>query len=367
MPTPKRGQATIEIAASPADIYALIADITRMGEWSPECHQCEWVGEGRLPVVGARFRGHNRMGPIRWTTTCEIVAADPGREFAFTVIHDGTGRESTRWRYRLEVVGATTMVTESFEFVWCPVTSRIGDLFLPRARVLRRGVHETLERIKVAAESPSPRADPAQDSGERIAHWDSVYKGTRADGVSWYQTEPVMSLEIVKHLGVPANAAVIDVGAGASNLVDALLQQGFTDVTVLDISESALQTSRERVGADAPIQWIAHDLLMWEPTRHYDLWHDRAVFHFLSPDEVVVYLDLLHRAVATAGYVVMATFALDGPEWCSGLPVTRYDADQLIEALGDAFTLVDQRREIHTTPTGAIQPFTWVAARRISD
>ena len=367
MPTPKRGEATIEIAASPARVYDLIADITRMGEWSPECSHCEWVGERRLPVVGARFRGHNRMGPIRWMTTCEIVAADPGREFAFTVIHDGTGRESTRWRYRLEVVDATTIVTESFEFVWCPVTSRIGELFLPCGRVLRQGVHETLERIKTAAEAHSPPDDPEPSSGERIAHWDSVYERNRADGVSWYQTEPVVSLEFVDHLGISANAGIIDVGGGASNLVDSLVHRGFTDITVIDVSESALRTSRERLGADGSVEWIAHDLLTWAPTRHYDLWHDRAVFHFLSADEVVVYRDLLHRAIAPRGFVVMATFALDGPEWCSGLPVTRYDADRLLEALGDDFTLVDQRQEIHTTPTGAIQPFTWIAARRIND
>jgi uncharacterized protein YndB with AHSA1/START domain len=99
MPTPKRGQATIEIAAPPARVYDLIADITRMGEWSPECYRCEWMGDTEEPLVGARFHGHNRMGPLKWVTTCEIVTADRSREFAFTVIHDKTGRESTRWRY----------------------------------------------------------------------------------------------------------------------------------------------------------------------------------------------------------------------------------------------------------------------------
>ena len=210
-------------------------------------------------------------------------------------------------------------------------------------------------------------ADQIPDSGERVAHWESVYERNRADGVSWYQTEPIVSLELVELLGISADTGVIDVGGGASVLVDALLRRGFADLTVLDISEAALQTSRQRVGADAPVDWIAHDLLTWEPTRRYDLWHDRAVFHFLSGDEVEVYRDLLHRAVAPRGYVVIATFAPDGPEWCSGLPATRYGADQLIEALGGEFKLVDQRREVHTTPSGAIQPFTWIAARRLSD
>jgi uncharacterized protein YndB with AHSA1/START domain len=153
MPTPKRGQATIEIAAPPARVYDLIADITRMGEWSPECYLCDWVGDTQEPVVGARFQGHNRMGPIRWTTTCQIVTAERGREFAFTVIHDKNDRESTRWRYSFGAVEAGTVLTESFEFVWCPLASRIGELFLPRGRVLRQGLRETVERIRAAAEA----------------------------------------------------------------------------------------------------------------------------------------------------------------------------------------------------------------------
>lgn len=210
-------------------------------------------------------------------------------------------------------------------------------------------------------------ASQIPDSAERVAHWESVYERNQADDVSWYQAEPVVSLELVGLLGISADAALIDVGGGASVLVDALLQRGFVDLTVLDISEAALRASRERVGVDAPVDWIASDLLTWEPTRRYALWHDRAVFHFLSGDGVGVYRDLVHRAVAPRGYVVMATFAPDGPEWCSGLPVTRYDADHLIEVLGGEFMLVDQRREVHTTPSGAIQPFTWIAARKVSD
>jgi uncharacterized protein YndB with AHSA1/START domain len=153
MPTPKSGQAAVEIAAPPASVYDLIADITRMGEWSPECYRCEWVGEVHEPTVGARFQGHNRMGPIRWTTTCEIVSAQRGREFAFTVMLDEGKRESTRWRYSLKDTKSGTELTESFEFVWCPLTQRVGELFLPRGRVLRQGLNETLERIKAVAES----------------------------------------------------------------------------------------------------------------------------------------------------------------------------------------------------------------------
>ena len=221
--------------------------------------------------------------------------------------------------------------------------------------------------LKAAAERGSTPADLMTGAGDRAAHWESVYERNPTDAVSWYQTEPSLSLELIDYVDISVEAGIIDVGGGASNLVDVLLCRGFTDLTVLDISESALQTSRERIGADRPVQWIAHDLVTWKPTRHYDLWHDRAVFHFLSPDEVRVYRDLLSRAVAPQGYVVVATFALDGPEWCSGLPVTRYDAGRLSAALGDAFTLVDERREMHATPSGAIQPFTWIAARRTND
>jgi hypothetical protein len=229
------------------------------------------------------------------------------------------------------------------------------------------GRRQTTPREAAGGPSVFDVADQIPDSGERVGHWERVYEHHRADSVSWYQTEPVVSLELVDLLGVSAEAGVIDVGGGAAVLVDALLHRGFAHLTVLDISEAALQASRERVGADAPVEWIAHDLLTWEPTRRYHLWHDRAVFHFLSGDEVGVYRDLLHRAVAPRGYVVMATFAPDGPEWCSGLPVTRYGADQLIEALGAEFMLVDQRREVHTTPSGATQPFTWIAARRVGN
>ncbi len=207
-------------------------------------------------------------------------------------------------------------------------------------------------------------ADDLPGTDERAVHWESVYERNQIDEVSWYQSEPVVSLELLDVLGIADDAAVIDVGGGASVLVDALWRRGFTDLTVLDISDTALRASRERVGTDATVVWIDHDLLTWEPTRRYDLWHDRAVFHFLSGDDVEAYRDLVHRSLAPGGSVIMATFAPDGPEWCSGLPVTRYSADQLSTAIGDDFTVVEERREVHTTPGGATQTFTWIAARR---
>ena len=209
--------------------------------------------------------------------------------------------------------------------------------------------------------------DPAPDPHDRAGHWERVYEGNEADEVSWYQSEPLVSLDLIDLLEIGPDAAVVDVGGGASVLVDALLRRGFTDLTVLDISESALESGRRRVGQGAAVTWLAHDLLTWEPDRRYDLWHDRAVFHFLSGTDIDVYRRLLRQAVSPGGSIVMATFAPDGPEWCSGLPVTRYDASQLAGLLEPDFTVVDERREVHRTPRGMDQPFTWIAARRTVD
>ena len=195
-------------------------------------------------------------------------------------------------------------------------------------------------------------------------HWETVYRGNETAALSWYQAEPVMSLQMLDLLGVTPGSGVIDIGGGASLLVDRLLARGFGDLAVLDISDAALQAARLRVGDDARVAWIVGDILSWEPTRRYDLWHDRAVFHFLSGQEVEEYREVMRRGLAPGGSVVMATFAPDGPEWCSGLPVTRYGPEQLGMALGSGFQIVEQRREVHTTPAGAVQPFTWIAARR---
>lgn len=199
---------------------------------------------------------------------------------------------------------------------------------------------------------------------DRARHWSDVYASKPADTVSWFQSEPSVSLELLDGLGVSAGDGVVDVGGGASVLVDRLVARGFTDVTVLDIAEPALAVGRSRLGPGAPVTWVVADILTWAPARHFDLWHDRAVLHFLSADEVTVYRSVLERAVAPGGAVVLATFAPDGPEYCSGLPVTRYDDDALADVLGTGFDVVDRRREVHITPSGAEQPFTWLGARR---
>jgi hypothetical protein len=209
-------------------------------------------------------------------------------------------------------------------------------------------------------------ADHLSSPDQRARHWENVYEGSSPDAVSWYEPEPVVSLELVDVLGVAPESAVIDIGGGASFLVDRLLARGFADLTVLDISDAGLRSSCQRVDNDPRVTWITADLLSWEPTRHYDLWHDRATFHFLSGAEVDAYRTVLRRAVAPGGSVIMATFAPDGPEQCSGLPVTRYGADELGAVLGSGFKVVEHRGEVHTTPFGTVQPFTWIAARRSS-
>jgi hypothetical protein len=149
--TATTGEAHIRIEAAPPTVYELISDITRMGDWSPECYRCDWLDGATTAVEGARFRGHNRLGKVRWHTDAIVTVADPGREFAFTTLHK-EGREETLWRYGLRQVGAGTEVIESYRFLWCPIANRIAELPIPRDKQLRRGIQETLHRIKTAAE-----------------------------------------------------------------------------------------------------------------------------------------------------------------------------------------------------------------------
>lgn len=194
--------------------------------------------------------------------------------------------------------------------------------------------------------------------------WDRRYSEAGATGVSWYQPEPAMSLALIDHLHVPKGAAVIDVGGGASLLVDRLLARGYTDLAVLDVSSTALEITRRRIGDSSRVSWLHEDITSWHPERRYELWHDRAVFHFLThTQERANYLMVMRQALGDSGAVIIATFASDGPERCSGLPVARYDATDL-ERLLDGFTVVESRREEHATPGGAVQPFTWIAANR---
>ncbi len=161
MPTATNGVDSVSIDADPAVVYELVSDITRMGEWSPECYHAKWLTTPPTATVGARFVGYNRLGRrYRWKTVCVVSAARPGREFAFTVV-DKHDREETLWRYQLapSTTGTGTVLTESYQFLWCPLWNRITELPLPRDRHLRRGLHKTLHRIKAAAENTDRSVD----------------------------------------------------------------------------------------------------------------------------------------------------------------------------------------------------------------
>jgi uncharacterized protein YndB with AHSA1/START domain len=152
MPTAQQGRESVDIAAPPELVYDLIADVTRMGEWSPECYRCEWLDGANAPSIGARFRGYNRRGGYRWERTAVVDTAERGREFTFTTLNDRSGRAETRWHYTMEPSPTGTVLTESFQFLWCSLANRAAELFVPRQRQVNRGIEETLGRIKRAAE-----------------------------------------------------------------------------------------------------------------------------------------------------------------------------------------------------------------------
>jgi rhodanese-related sulfurtransferase len=207
-------------------------------------------------------------------------------------------------------------------------------------------------------------SEPARATA-RCQRWDRRYADAGATGVSWYQPEPALSLALIDTLRVPKASPVIDAGGGASLLVDELVSRDYLDISVLDVSSTALEIARHRLGDTAPVRWLCEDILTWQPERRYALWHDRAVFHFLTDAaEQTRYLNVMRQTLDLGGALVMATFAADGPESCSGLPVARYEATDL-EQLLDGFTVIASRREDHITPGGAVQPFTWIAARRV--
>jgi trans-aconitate methyltransferase len=159
-------------------------------------------------------------------------------------------------------------------------------------------------------------------SADAARHWDEVHQDRGAPGVSWFQSQPTLSFELIRRLGVESDASVIDVGGGASSLVDHLLETGFTDVSLLDVSETALEAGRRRLGAGAWVNWLCEDISSWRPARRYGLWHDRAMFHFLvGDDERGRYLEVLRSGLEPGGALVLATFAEDGPHHCSGLAV----------------------------------------------
>lgn len=201
-------------------------------------------------------------------------------------------------------------------------------------------------------------------------HWQTVYREKSPDKVSWFQPELRVSHSLIARAAGSLDACIMDVGGGASTLVDTLLAAGYTNIAVLDWATSALESAQMRLGANAArARWLAGDVLTFAfPASSIDVWHDRAVFHFLTrPEDRARYIAQVKRAVRPGGHVLIATFAEDGPVRCSGLPVERYSASELHGVFGPGFILEASVREDHTTPTGAHQAFTYCLCRWAPD
>ena len=201
------------------------------------------------------------------------------------------------------------------------------------------------------------------------AHWDQVYATKAVDTVSWFQTHPDDSLRFLQKTGVDLTAAIVDIGAGASTFVDDLLTQGYKNVTVLDIAEQALLATKARLGARAvKINWLVCDITKAEfKTQSIDVWHDRAVFHFLtSVEDRKAYINNMLHALKPNGHAIIATFAEDGPLKCSGLEIVRYSANSLQAELGESFTLTAIEKVSHYTPGGNLQQFNYCYFRKLS-
>ena len=193
----------------------------------------------------------------------------------------------------------------------------------------------------------------------RQDHWEIVYRRRGPDGVSWHQENPSRSLELIERTGVGVDAPIVDVGGGSSRLVDGLVDHGYTNLSVLDLSPTALAYAQERLGSRAGmVDWIEADVTEYPFEGSFDVWHDRAVFHFLiEPADRNRYRGQLESSVRAGGHVIIATFSLDGPEACSGLSVQRYSPESMGLALGSEFEAVSFEEEAHVTPAGATQHF----------
>lgn len=199
------------------------------------------------------------------------------------------------------------------------------------------------------------------------SHWNRVYREKTDAALSWHQAGATASLALIDSLRAGPETALIDIGGGTARLVDALLGRGWHDLTVLDISLVALDQARNRLGsAGASVCWQPADITRWLPPRRFDLWHDRAVFHFMvTAEDQAAYLAALEAGLAPGGHAVIATFAPDGPSQCSGLPVARYSPETLAATLGSGFALVASQRQSHMTPWGAEQAFQYSLLRKL--
>jgi rhodanese-related sulfurtransferase len=205
-----------------------------------------------------------------------------------------------------------------------------------------------------------------RELSDSAKHWDAVYRQGHA-GRSWYQDRPDVSLGMLQNAALTARDSILDIGGGASTLVDFLVEKGWSDLTVLDISAIGLRTAQTRLGTAAErVNWICADLLSWRPERSYSVWHDRALLHFFTAEQDRArYRDALQQATAVGSVAIFGVFSPDGPPNCSGLPVARYGVPDLADFVGASWELLTAQREAHRTPAGSIQQFTWTAFRRI--
>lgn len=202
---------------------------------------------------------------------------------------------------------------------------------------------------------------------EKKSHWENIYQTRKLTEVSWYQPKPEVSLDYIAELNLNKNARIIDVGGGDSFLVDFLLAEGYTDITVLDISEKALERAKERLGDQAKkVTWIVADVSHFSLNNTYDLWHDRAAFHFLTgEDQIKNYLRTLEKSVAIKGTVILGAFSKKGPEKCSGLPIKQYAVEDMKNLFSSRFNRIACENLDHTTPSGAVQNFTFCRFQKI--
>ena len=200
------------------------------------------------------------------------------------------------------------------------------------------------------------------------SHWEKIYKAKAPDAVSWYRTHLDRSLELIESASLDRSACIIDIGGGESTLVDDLLACGYHNLTILDVSQTALDVTKARLGESGKgIHWICADVTQSDlPAHAFDVWHDRAVFHFLNtPEQRNAYVQLATRAVKPTGHVIVSTFGPEGPTKCSGLDVTRYDAQSLHGEFGSRFKLIHSSTELHQTPFGTTQQFLYCYCRLV--
>ncbi|MDH5184049.1 MAG: class I SAM-dependent methyltransferase [Gammaproteobacteria bacterium] len=202
---------------------------------------------------------------------------------------------------------------------------------------------------------------------QRKQHWDNIYTQKSSTEVSWYQKEPLISLDLIEKCHFHVDDYLIDVGGGASHLVDYLLRAGYQHLMVLDISAKSLEIAQQRLGDEAAkVLWLESDITEFSPSLTIDLWHDRAVFHFLvEPSDRRRYIDALDKTLKSGGHVIIAAFALGGPTQCSGLDIVQYDAKKLMIEFGDGFRILDQQSEMHMTPANKPQQFTYYRLQKL--